>query len=398
MTRVNSTGKELSSNFSPDNGTGLAVRTAIKDILESLRTVNSAAGDPSGAANLAAYQLHIDSDTDTLKIRNGANSAFVTLGNVSQTNFGFLSASGGTLTGVLGVSAGSSSAPALHFGDTNTGLFKKSTNQIGIATAGIEQLFLDQNGITLNQQNEIKFGDSDSSNFAAIKAPSSIGSDYTLTLPTTAGSDGQFLKVGSSGALSFASTTDITSVGTLNGLTVSNTTNLSELKVTKIIPTGGVASGAGGGIIQVVPAFTTSSTSTDDNAFKDIDGLTVTITPNSTSSKFLIMASFTVGHGGNNGAVILNLVRNGENIAQGTDSIIPCTSILTFNNGTQNDNNVFNYSYQHVDTTTLNDLSDITYKYQVKSANDKTTKVNQRPNNQTDLKSTGNLIVCEISG
>ena len=110
------------------------------------------------------------------------------------------------------------------------------------------------------------------------------------------------------------------------------------------------------------------------------------------------MASFTVGHGGNNGAVILNLVRNGENIAQGTDSIIPCTSILTFNNGTQNDNNVFNYSYQHVDTTTLNDLSDITYKYQVKSANDKTTKVNQRPNNQTDLKSTGNLIVCEISG
>ena len=52
MTRVNSTGKEGSSNFSPDNGTGSAVRTAMKDIFESLRTVNSAAGDPSGAANL----------------------------------------------------------------------------------------------------------------------------------------------------------------------------------------------------------------------------------------------------------------------------------------------------------------------------------------------------------
>mgnify|MGYP003134586256 CR=1 FL=1 len=187
MTRVNSTGKESSSNFSPDNGTGLAVRTAIKDILESLRTVNSAAGDPSGAANLAAYQLHIDSDTDTLKIRNGANSAFVTLGNVSQTNFGFLSASGGTLTGVLGVSAGSSSAPALHFGDTNTGLFKKSTNQIGIATAAIEQLFLDQNGITLNAQNEVRFGDSDSSNYVGIKAPSTVSSNKTITLPDETG-------------------------------------------------------------------------------------------------------------------------------------------------------------------------------------------------------------------
>ena len=100
MTRVNSTGKETASNFSPDNGTGLAVRTALKDILESLRTVNAAAGDPSGSANLAAYQTHIDSDTNLLKIRNGANSAFVTLGNVSQTNFGHVSLSeNNTLTG-----------------------------------------------------------------------------------------------------------------------------------------------------------------------------------------------------------------------------------------------------------------------------------------------------------
>ena len=35
MARVNSTGKESSSNFSPDNGTGAVVRTAMKDIFES---------------------------------------------------------------------------------------------------------------------------------------------------------------------------------------------------------------------------------------------------------------------------------------------------------------------------------------------------------------------------
>jgi len=185
MARVNSTGKESGSNFSPDNGTGLVVRTALKDILESLRTVNSAAGDPSGAANLAAYQLHIDSDTNLLKIRNSANSAFVTLGNVSQTNFGFLSASGGTLTGVLAASAGSASAPSIHFGDSTTGLFKKATNQIGLTFAGTEKAFLDQNGLTLQAQSDLRFADSDSSNFIALQAPATVSSNVTLTLPAT---------------------------------------------------------------------------------------------------------------------------------------------------------------------------------------------------------------------
>ena len=99
MARVNSTGKETASNFSPDNGTGAAVRTAMKDIFESLRTLNSASGDPSGTANLAAYQPHIDSDTNLLKIRNGANNDFVTLGNVSLTNFGYATLAGSTFTG-----------------------------------------------------------------------------------------------------------------------------------------------------------------------------------------------------------------------------------------------------------------------------------------------------------
>ena len=205
MTRVNSTGKESSSNFSPDNGTGSAVRTAMKDIFESLRTVNSAAGDPSGSANLAAYQLHIDSDTDTLKIRNGANSAFVTLGNVSQTNFGFLSASGGTLTGVLAASSGSASAPSIHFGDSTTGLFKKATNQIGLAFAGTEKSFFDQNGLTLQAQSDLRFADSDSSNFVGFQAPATVSSSLTWTLPAEdAAVSGYALVSNASGVLSWA--------------------------------------------------------------------------------------------------------------------------------------------------------------------------------------------------
>ena len=205
MTRVNSTGKETASNFSPANGTGLAVRTAMKDVLESLRTVNSASGDPSGTANLAAYQMHIDSDTNLLKIRNGANSAFVTLGNVSQTNFGFLSASGGTLTGVLAASAGSASSPALHFGDSTTGLFKKATNQIGLTFAGTEKLFFDQNGVTLQAQSDLRFADSDSSNYVGFQAPATVSSSLTWTLPATdAAVSGYALVSDASGTLSWA--------------------------------------------------------------------------------------------------------------------------------------------------------------------------------------------------
>ena len=99
MTRPNTTTKETGNNYEPANGTGAEVRAALKDIFGALRTVSAGSGDPSGAANLAAYQLHIDSDTNLLKIRNGANSAFVTLGNVSLANFGYATLAGSTFTG-----------------------------------------------------------------------------------------------------------------------------------------------------------------------------------------------------------------------------------------------------------------------------------------------------------
>ena len=101
MTRPTNTGsapKETGNNSHPDNGTGSQVRAAMKDIFQAVRTLNSGSGDPSGAENLAAYQPHIDSDTNLLKIRNGANSAFVTLGDVSLTNFGYATLAGSTFT------------------------------------------------------------------------------------------------------------------------------------------------------------------------------------------------------------------------------------------------------------------------------------------------------------
>ena len=205
MARVSSTGKETASNFSPDNGTGLAVRNAMKDIFESLRTINSASGDPSGTANLAAYQPHIDSDTNLLKIRNAANSAFITIGNVSETNLGLLALSGGTMSGVLGLSNASASAPSVHFGDSTTGLFRKGSNQIGLTFSGTEKAFFDQNGLTLQAQSDLRFADSDSSHYVGFQAPATVGTSLTWTLPSAdATVSGYALVSNASGVLSWA--------------------------------------------------------------------------------------------------------------------------------------------------------------------------------------------------
>tara|TARA_R100001086_G_scaffold140932_1_gene73980 strand:+ start:37 stop:549 length:513 start_codon:yes stop_codon:yes gene_type:complete len=170
---------------------------------------------------------------------------------------------------------------------------------------------------------------------------------------------------------------------------------MSQLKVNSIVPVGGVSTGAFGGIIQVVPAFTTASTSVSSTTPVAINGLTVTITPSSTNSKFLIMASMTLGHDNQATAILLDLMRNGSKIAQGVNATQgACTSLLHFGAEVSG---AFNYSYQHVDETTLSDLSDITYSYQFATSGQGTAKVNQRGNG-TDLTSTANLIVCEVSG
>ena len=65
---------------------------------------------------------------------------------------------------------------------------------------------------------------------------------------------------------------------------------MSQLKVNSIIPTGGVASGQGGGIVQVSTGYTRTFTDTTSNSYVDIAGLTVNHTPLSASNKLLIIA------------------------------------------------------------------------------------------------------------
>ena len=190
MARVTGTGSATNNNFNAANGTGLQVRTKINEIFTALRTISSDSGDPTGDANVVAFQPHINTSTNELKICTSVSSGsgtFTTIGNVTQANLGLLPKAGGTLTGVLAAATGTETAPSLNFGDAGTGIYKKGTNQLGLVANQAEISFLDQNGLTVNNQKEIRFSEQtgNGTNYVAVKSPSALAANLTLTLPTT---------------------------------------------------------------------------------------------------------------------------------------------------------------------------------------------------------------------
>jgi hypothetical protein len=62
----------------------------------------------------------------------------------------------------------------------------------------------DLSTIRLPNQNEVRFGDADNSNYVSLKAGATVASNVSFTLPTADGTANQVLTTNGSGALSFA--------------------------------------------------------------------------------------------------------------------------------------------------------------------------------------------------
>jgi hypothetical protein len=69
--------------------------------------------------------------------------------------------------------------------------------------AGSANLTFDGSNVQIGAQGDLRFADSDSSNYAAIQAPATLAANYTLTLPTTDGDASQVLTTDGAGALSW---------------------------------------------------------------------------------------------------------------------------------------------------------------------------------------------------
>lgn len=78
------------------NGTGAAVRSDLNGALGAIVSNNSGSTEP---ATMYAYQLWADTTTGLLKIRDAANSAWVTVGTLASANLGLASLAGATFTG-----------------------------------------------------------------------------------------------------------------------------------------------------------------------------------------------------------------------------------------------------------------------------------------------------------
>ena len=77
---------------------------------------------------------------------------------------------------------------------------------------------------------------------------------------------------------------------------------MSKLKVNSIIPVSGVPTGGGGGIVQVKHTTKDDYFSTGSSSFTDVTGLSVAITPTSSSSKIFIMACVQYSSAGSGGS------------------------------------------------------------------------------------------------
>ena len=168
----------------------------------------------------------------------------------------------------------------------------------------------------------------------------------------------------------------------------------SELRVDKIIPTSGVPTGGGGGIIQVVHEKRTTSFTTTSQTY--VDFMTATITPKFNTSKILI--SFGL-YGGTNGDVnhpYASIFRDSTEIGSATDTGSRTGASAVFNNVTQQQ--IFGGN-QHLDSPAT--TSAITYRIKVRTSNTQTAYFGRsaRDNNAVayDGRTSSFLTVMEVS-
>ena len=131
------------------NQDGASFRSDLNNALSAIVSNNSSSTAP---ATTFAHQIWVDTTANVVKQRNAANDAWVELWRID--------------------------------GGFNAKTFSSN--------------------ITLNAQSDLRFADSDSSNWVAFQAPATVASNVTWTLPSADGSADQALTTNGSGVLSWA--------------------------------------------------------------------------------------------------------------------------------------------------------------------------------------------------
>ena len=276
------------------NQSGAAFRSDLNNGLAAIVSNNSGAAQPS---TTYAYQWWADTTTGLLKLRNAANSAWITVGTLADVNLGLLAQSGGTLTGaLLADDSGTAALPAIAFdGDTNTGIFRAGADQLGIATNGVERVEFGTSEVVFNDggvdvdlrvegdtkanlllvdagadtvsidgtqqlanQTPLRFGDSDNSHYVALRSPATVAANVTWDLPATDGTASQAITTNGSSVLGWSTfltqgtaITASTSVPSTSGTSIDFTSIPSWAKRITVMFNGVSTDGGSSFLIQI---------------------------------------------------------------------------------------------------------------------------------------------------
>ena len=159
-----------------------------------------------------------------------------------------------------------------------------------------------------------------------------------------------------------------------------------------------------GSVINVWEARKTDTQSTSGFTFVDVTGLSITLTPTSASSKFLI--NYNVRASSNFYATYINLLRNGTvlfNEADGAgDGRLRVTSQVVTE---ATDSNTHGIMHPHSVTLldSPNTTSSVTYKIQTAGRNPSyigyiNRSVPDRTSGEFDLRAVSNIVIQEIAG
>jgi len=158
-----------------------AFRSDLNNALSAIQTTNSGTSRPTGAV---AGQLWLDTTsptTPTLKYYDGADD--ISLATIDH------------------------SANTVNWLDSTVSITGLSTTATATVLTLTDSVSTSTVNLIIDNQKEIRFRETtaNGTNYVALKAPASVASDLTFTLPATDGASGQTLVTNGSGVLSFAS-------------------------------------------------------------------------------------------------------------------------------------------------------------------------------------------------
>lgn len=156
-----------------------------------------------------------------------------------------------------------------------------ATTDIRFYTGGVtsteKRATVDDNGLNLHSQSDVRFEDASGGQYIGFSAPATVSSSVDFTLPDADGASGEYLKTNGSGTLSWGAPPGSLTVATQTGSTLNASTghlylmDTTSNAITANLPT---AVGADGEIISFKVIDNTNAVTLDGSTTETIDGST----------------------------------------------------------------------------------------------------------------------------